>query len=131
MICYEVIFPQSVQSAARRPDLVATITNDGWFGTTTGPRQHYHQARVRAVEMGVPMLRASSNGISALLDGHGRELNRLDLNAVGTLDVSPPPALTPPIYARFGDWIFLTLSSAALLCLFGRNRRNSMQPFTE
>ena len=130
MICYEAIFPQPILARAKRPDIVITITNDGWFGNTTGPRQHYHQARVRAVEMGVPMLRASSNGISSLLDGQGRELARLELNAVGTLDVVPPGALTPPLYARFGDWIFATLVATALLSLAARNRFTSNVLFT-
>ena len=113
LICYEVIFPERLTGG--RPDLVLTVTNDGWFGNTTGPRQHYHQARVRAVELGIPMIRASSNGISALVDGMGRELGRLELNAVGTLDVTPPPALAAPLYARLGDWIFFTLTGVLAL----------------
>lgn len=130
LICYEVIFPQAVQTALR-PDLVLTITNDGWFGNSTGPRQHYHQARIRAVEMGIPMLRASSNGISSLFDGHGRELGRLELNAVGTLDVTPPQALRPPVYSRFGDWIFLTLIAATMLGIAWRTLPQKGIPFTE
>ena len=109
LVCYEVVFPIAPSALAERPDLILAITNDGWFGTLTGPRQHYHQARIRAVEMGVPMIRASSNGISALIDGKGRERGRLELNAVGTLDVRPPPALAPTLYARLGDTIFLTV----------------------
>ncbi len=122
MICYEVIFPQSASQPGSRPDLVLTITNDGWFGTTTGPRQHYHQARIRAVEMGVPMIRASSNGISSLLDGKGRELGRLELNAVGSLDVSPPAALPPPLYAKVGNLLFWLMIAAGMTWLLRRHK---------
>ena len=126
MICYEVIFPQRVGLGTGRPDLILTITNDGWFGTTTGPRQHYHQARVRAVELGIPMVRASSNGISALFDGNGRELGRLGLNAVGTLDVSPPGPLDATPYAKIGDSVFWLLISAALLRMIVAYKRLSV-----
>ena len=85
------------------------VTNDGWFGNTTGPRQHLHQARVRAVEEGLPLVRAANNGISAGVDGYGRDLARLGLDVRGVIDVALPAALTPPPYARLGDTIFLTL----------------------
>lgn len=117
LICYEVIFPLAPVAEAERPDLILTVTNDGWFGNTTGPRQHYHQARIRAVEQGVPIIRASSNGISALLDGKGRELGRMELNAVGTLDVTPPPALSRTLYAALGDKIFLILMAGVAVFL--------------
>jgi apolipoprotein N-acyltransferase len=83
------------------------VTNDGWFGNTTGPRQHLHQARVRAVEEGLPLIRAANNGISAVIDGQGRILARLGLNVRGVIDAGVPAALPPPLYARFGDAIFL------------------------
>ena len=117
LICYEAIFPLAPLSAADRPDLLMTITNDSWFGDTTGPRQHYAQARVRAVEMGVPMIRASSNGISALLDGYGREMGRLDLNAVGSLDVRVPAAVATTPYGQFGDKIFFGIVIALIMVL--------------
>lgn len=125
LICYEVIFPE-VAGLNRRTDLVLTITNDGWFGNTTGPRQHYHQARIRAVEFGIPMIRASSNGISALIDGNGREIGRLELNAVGTLDVVPPKPLPATPYARWGDRIYAALLAllASWLMLWRRTVRN-------
>ena len=126
LICYEAIFPMTLFKPGERPDLLLTVTNDGWFGTMTGPRQHYHQARIRAVELGIPMVRASSNGISSLLDGNGRELGRLELNAVGTLDVSPPAALPATIYARFGDGLFwlLVVSVAVGLVLYQLSDRS-------
>jgi len=113
LICYEAIFPRQIVQGPERPALMLNLTNDGWFGNTTGPRQHLHQARVRAVEEGLPLMRAANNGISAGVDGHGRILARLDLDVRGVIDVALPAALPPPIYARLGDTIFL------LLWLFG------------
>ena len=88
---------------------MVNVTNDGWFGNTTGPRQHLHQARVRAVEEGLPLIRAANNGISAAFDGYGRPLGRIDLDVRGVIDVDLPAALQPPPYARFGDSIFFTI----------------------
>ena len=110
LICYEAIFPGTIVQGAERPGLLLNVTNDGWFGNTTGPRQHLHQARVRAVEEGLPLVRAANNGISAAVDGYGRILARLDLDVRGTIDVVLPPALSPPPYARFGDAIFFSCS---------------------
>jgi apolipoprotein N-acyltransferase len=109
LICYEAIFPATVVQGAERPGLLLNVTNDGWFGDTTGPRQHLHQARVRAVEEGLPLVRAANNGVSAVVDGYGRVLARLDLDARGTIDVALPAALAPPPYARLGDMLFLAL----------------------
>src|SRR5215831_8468094 len=109
LICYEAIFPAAVVGGSERPGLLLNVTNDGWFGDTTGPRQHLHQARVRAVEEGLPLVRAANNGISAAVDPYGRILGRLDLDARGTIDVALPAALAPPPYARLGDIVFLGL----------------------
>jgi apolipoprotein N-acyltransferase len=109
LICYEAVFPGTVVQGTERPGLFLNVTNDGWFGNTTGPRQHLHQARVRAVEEGLPLLRAANNGISAAVDGYGRILARLDLDARGTIDVALPVALAPPPYARLGDMLFFAL----------------------
>jgi apolipoprotein N-acyltransferase len=109
LICYEAIFPREIVQGSERPSLMLNLTNDGWFGNTTGPRQHLHQARVRAVEEGLPLVRAANNGISAGVDGYGRFLARLGLDVRGVIDVALPAALTPPPYARLGDTIFLML----------------------
>lgn len=109
LVCYEAIFPAAIVQGAERPGLLVNLTNDGWFGNTTGPRQHYHQARVRAVEEGVPLVRAANNGISAAFDAYGRELGRLEFDARGSLDVQVPKALAPPPYARLGDLFFFVL----------------------
>jgi apolipoprotein N-acyltransferase len=109
LICYEAIFPSALVQNPERPGLIVNVTNDGWFGNTTGPRQHLHQARVRAVEEGIAVIRVANNGISAAFDGHGRVLGRIDLDVRGVMDVDLPSALKPPPYARFGDSIFFTV----------------------
>jgi apolipoprotein N-acyltransferase len=106
LICYEAVFPGAVVQGPDRPALIVNVTNDGWFGNTTGPRQHLHQARVRAVEEGLPLIRAANNGVSAAFDASGRVLGQLDLNVRGVLDVPLAASLQPPVYARFGDAIF-------------------------
>jgi apolipoprotein N-acyltransferase len=116
LICYEAIFPAAVVQGAVRPGLIVNITNDGWFGNTTGPRQHLHQSRVRAVEEGLPLIRAANNGISAMIDAQGRITASLDLNVRGVIDPVIPPATTPPPYARWGDRLFVL---NAVLFLFG------------
>lgn len=114
LICYEAIFPAAVVQDEDRPGLLVNATNDGWFGNTTGPHQHMHQARVRAVEEGVPLLRVANNGISAMIDPFGRVLGKLALNEVGTLDSSLPKPRPATVYARFGNVIF---AAGALLTL--------------
>ncbi|MCH9765100.1 MAG: apolipoprotein N-acyltransferase [Alphaproteobacteria bacterium] len=112
LICYEAIFPGQVSAGTRpedRPQLYINVTNDGWFGNTTGPRQHFHQAQVRAVEMGVPLLRSANNGISAMIGPAGRVFQRLDLNHKGSFDASVPKPLRQTIYGRFGDWTLIGL----------------------
>jgi apolipoprotein N-acyltransferase len=107
LICYEAIFPGDVVQGKERPAFLLSVTNDGWFGNTTGPRQHFHQAHVRAVEEGLPLVRAANNGISAVVDAEGRILKKIDLNVRGTIDAPLPGARSPTLYARWGDWIVL------------------------
>jgi len=105
LICYEIIFPGQVVAPGARPAWLLNVTNDAWFGTSSGPYQHFASARVRAVEEGLPLVRAANTGISALVDGYGRVIGRLGLNQVGVLDVSlprPVSGITP--YARIGNW---------------------------
>jgi len=124
LICYEAIFPTAVATGGERAGLLVNLTNDGWFGNSTGPRQHLQQARVRAVEQGLPLLRAANNGISAVIDGYGRLLVQLDLDQRGSADAALPAALPPTPYARFGDGIFalLWLAGAGVLVLAGWRR---------
>jgi apolipoprotein N-acyltransferase len=109
LICYEAIFPGALVQGPERPGVMVNVTNDGWFGNTTGPRQHLHQARVRAVEEGIPIVRAANNGVSSAFDGYGRSLGRIDLDVRGVIDVALPVALQAPPYAWLGDSIFFTI----------------------
>jgi apolipoprotein N-acyltransferase len=110
LICYEVIFPGAVVApAGERPQWMLNVTNDAWYGATPGPYQHLAEARVRAVEEGLPLVRAANSGISAIVDAHGRILASLGLEQIGVVDGGLPVALLPTPYARFGDWIFLGL----------------------
>jgi apolipoprotein N-acyltransferase len=85
-ICYEIIFPGEGDREALAADVIVNVTNDAWFGNTPGPYQHFRQAEVRAVELGRPLIRAANNGISAVVDAHGRVLDALAINAVGVID---------------------------------------------
>jgi apolipoprotein N-acyltransferase len=125
LICYEAIFPARVVQTQERPRAFLNVTNDGWFGNTTGPRQHLHMARVRAVEEGIPVIRAANNGISAVIDAYGQITQRLPLNLRGTIDARLPPAIAPPLYARLGDTLFLLMVVvlAALLAFDHRRTR--------
>jgi apolipoprotein N-acyltransferase len=122
LICYEAIFPGAIVQGADRPGLLINVTNDGWFGNSTGPRQHLHQARVRAVEEGLPLMRAANNGISAAVDGYGRVLALIDMNVRGAIDVPLPVALATPLYGRVGDWIFLVLWAVTAAAFAVRTR---------
>jgi apolipoprotein N-acyltransferase len=110
LICYEAIFPAAVTDPQHRPHWLLNVTNDAWYGRTPGPLQHLASARTRAVEEGLPLMRAANNGISAAIDPYGRVLARLDLDAVGVLDEPLPRALSATLYAQFGDGIYVALS---------------------
>ncbi len=118
LICYEAIFPSAVVQGRDRPHFLINVTNDGWFGNTTGPRQHFHQSRVRAVEEGLPLIRAANNGISAVMDGNGRVLDQLGLDVRGVVDQVVPPRRPQPLYARVGDAIFLVNALMFLMVAF-------------
>jgi apolipoprotein N-acyltransferase len=114
LICYEVIFPGAVVDEADRPDWLLNITNDAWYGFTSGPFQHFASARVRAVEEGLPLVRDANNGISAIVNGYGRVMARLGLDAIGVLDGTLPRKLPPTLYSRIGDWGFAGLMALLL-----------------
>lgn len=114
LVCYEVIFPGNVTDRSARAGWLLNVTNDGWFGISTGPHQHLASARLRAVEEGLPLVRAANTGISAIVDSYGRLRGSLALGTAGVLDGALPAALPPTPYARFGDFIFLILCAAGL-----------------
>jgi apolipoprotein N-acyltransferase len=107
LICYEAIFPGAVADPADRPTWLLNLTNDAWYGMTAGPHQHLAIASLRAVEEGLPLVRAANTGISAVVDPYGREIGRIGLGRQGVLDfLLPKPTAGPTPYARFGDWIY-------------------------
>jgi apolipoprotein N-acyltransferase len=114
LICYEIIFPGAVTDAADRPQWLLSLTNDAWYGVSSEPFQHFSIARVRAIEEGMPVVRAANNGISGLIDPYGRVVRRLGLDVVGFLDVSLPRALSTTVYERWGDAIFFLALPAML-----------------
>lgn len=125
LVCYEALFPGNVVQGNEHPGVIINVTNDGWFGETTGPYQHFHQARVRAVEEGAPLIRAANNGISGVVDPFGRVLVSLGLDVRGQIDSTLPKAVSLPLYARLGDWLLAAILgvfavSAAVLRKKGR-----------
>lgn len=120
LVCYEAIFPTTLPAAAPAPAWILTVTNDAWFGTSWGPHQHALSARVRSIELGLPLVRAANSGISMVTDAYGRELARLPLSGAGVLDLGLPGHLADrTIYARWGEvpfaFVLILLTAAALL----------------
>ncbi len=116
LICYEIIFPDDVTDPQARPGWLLNLTNDAWFGTSAGPYQHFHQAQVRAVEQGLPLVRAANTGISAVVDSYGRVLAEIGLGERGLIDAGLPKVGPPTLFARGG--IVLEIS-VLLLALAG------------
>ncbi|NWG91105.1 MAG: apolipoprotein N-acyltransferase, partial [Parvularculaceae bacterium] len=113
LVCYEAIFPGRIYPRDRRPAWIATVTNDSWFGDSSGPRQHFDQARLRTVETGLPMARSANSGVSGLIDGTGRVRARIPLYKTGVIDAALPAPLPPTLYARLGDLPFALMMAAA------------------
>ena len=114
LICYEAIFSGEIVDPAERPAWLVNVTNDAWFGNSSGPRQHLAAARMRAVEEGLPLMRAANTGISAGFDARGHELGRIGMRTSGVLTLRLPPALPPTLFSRFGLWLPGGLSLVAL-----------------
>ena len=113
LICYEAIFPGNVVDRNDRPGWIVNLTNDGWFGISTGPYQHLQQARLRAIEQGLPLVRAANTGISAVIDPMGRVVAELGLGLEGVLDSGLPAAIPPTPFARAGDVPITIILAAA------------------
>jgi apolipoprotein N-acyltransferase len=89
-ICYEVIFPAEVVIDVASANIIVNVTNDAWFGRSPGPYQHFRQAQLRAVEAGLPLVRAANTGLSGATDAYGRIIDAFDLDARGEIDVRVP-----------------------------------------
>lgn len=115
LICYEAIFPRSGDDEA---GWILNVTNDAWFGISAGPYQHFLAARARALEAGLPLIRAANTGVSAIVDSYGRVTEMLPLNVSGVIDGSlPGPALTETLFRRAGN--IPAVVSIALLIVAG------------
>lgn len=125
LICYEAIFPGEVIAKGPRPGWLLTVTNDAWFGASSGPYQHFEMARMRAVEQGLPLVRAANSGISGIVDPYGRVTVRLGLGEAGVVDGGLPESIAPPPYARFGDWPAFTMWLVILILGCAISRRTS------
>ncbi len=126
LICYEAIFPDAVATPSDRPGWIVNLTNDGWFGMSTGPYQHLQQARLRAIEQGLPVVRAANTGISAVIDPVGRDVARLGLGIEGVLDSALPSAISPTVYARTGDIPAAVMIAIALIFVIRRRLAKRM-----
>jgi apolipoprotein N-acyltransferase len=124
LICYEIIFPDDVVDISEkrvvdiseRPGWLLNITNDAWFGSSAGPYQHFHQARVRAVEQGLPLVRAANTGISAMVDPYGRILAEIGLGEKGAIDSELPKAVSQTLFARLGILVEISMIGLAFAC---------------
>ena len=124
LICYEALFPGEVTGPGARPAWLLNITNDAWFGVSSGPYQHLVSARLRSIEEGLPMIRAANTGVSAVIDAYGRILASLEMEHEGVIDHALPPARADTPYARWHDWTLLMLLAILVSCVFpvGRKR---------
>ena len=131
LICYESLFPGFTRQARRRSgakvNLIINISNDAWFGAGAGPRQHLNLASYRAIEEGLPMVRATPTGISAVIDAYGRipPGASLPMGRMGAIETVIPPSLPSTLYSRWGEGLFLLLqlaSAAMAWRLDGRRR---------
>lgn len=127
LICYEIVFPGAVADPASRPAWLFNLTNDAWFGLSSGPYQHLGSAQLRAVEEGLPVVRVANTGISAVINGYGVVLTRIGLGEKGYADSPLPVDLPPTLYARLGNWPFLLLALGLAAGALGLVRRLDQQ----
>ncbi|HEX6860314.1 MAG TPA: apolipoprotein N-acyltransferase [Caulobacteraceae bacterium] len=134
LICYESLFPGFTREGARRsgiaPAWIVNVSNDAWFGATSGPPQHLNLASYRAIEEGLPMARATPTGVSAMVDAYGRTLASIGLGKAGVIDIALPSPAPPTLYRRWGEWPFalmLLLSSVVAARVRPRARLHKRQ----
>ncbi len=125
LICYEAIFPAEMSYQGTPTDAIVNVTNDAWYGDTPGPYQHFRQAQLRAVEQGLPLLRAANNGLSGVVDPYGRIIDALALNAVGVVDATLPGKVQLPLgegARRYQFWVAIGLILIASMAYFLHRR---------
>ena len=126
LVCYEIIFPAKVVDASDRPEVIINLTNDAWYGVTSGPHQHFANARLRAVEEGIPVVRAAYTGISGVVDSYGQVRGVIPLAEAGYLDFRlPRPSQHLSFYSRLGDSIFFGTLVVLVLAAAGLRRHGS------
>jgi apolipoprotein N-acyltransferase len=123
IICYESVFSGQIIRESDRPDWIALVTNDAWFGNSSGPRQHLAAGRMRSVEEGLPLARAANTGISALFDASGRELGRIGMGRAGIFVAPLPGELPRTLFSRLGLWCPAALALLVLLLGIGLSAR--------
>ncbi len=121
LICYEAVFPQDLRGTAR-PDWLLQVTNDAWFGSFSGPFQHADQARLRAIEQGLPLVRVANTGVTAVYDARGRVVAALDFQKAGAMTLALPGALPATLYSRWGEGPVLLLLLGLGLAAIRRRR---------
>jgi apolipoprotein N-acyltransferase len=120
LVCYEAIFPGEAAPTGQRPGWIVNLTNDGWFGISSGPYQHLQQARMRAIAEGLPVVRVANTGISAVIDPVGRVINSLPLGTEGVLDAQLPAALDSTSFAEYGNLPLILMLLVSLLLVARR-----------
>ena len=128
LICYEIIFPHQIINPQDKPSWLINLTNDGWYGISSGPYQHLVSTQLRAIEEGITIVRSANSGISALINRYGKILQHLDLNQEAFLDISLPQELEiPTIYNYMGNYLPLGLCLLSLFLAFLINKKNFKQ----
>lgn len=126
LICYEVIFPGKVVNSDVRPEWLLNVTNDAWYGNSTGPRQHLLQTRIRSIEEGLPLIRSASTGISAIIDPYGRVVKKIALNTRGVIKSELPRKLqNRTLYSVYKEWTFACIAAILIIVNVVLNKRIS------
>jgi apolipoprotein N-acyltransferase len=125
LVCYESLFPSFATGRGERPAWIVNVSNDAWFGRTSGPLQHLNLASYRAIEEGLPLVRATPTGVSAMIDPYGRPRATLGMGQAGVLDAVLPAALPPTPYTRWRDLPFWLMIPAGLACAWRPRRRSA------
>ncbi|MGK0265801.1 MAG: apolipoprotein N-acyltransferase [Maricaulis sp.] len=123
LICYEGIFPNFVRGGDPRPAWLFNLSNDAWFGDTSGPRQHVNQTRYRSIETGLPMIRSASRGVSGVIDALGRMPVIIQPGAEGAYDVDLPRPIAAPLYVFWGDWPFWIIALSVIAGIILQRRK--------